>query len=484
MNPKQPSPATKLVYVIGILFGLAIIGWEAVQLRQQQASLQWPVVTGKILVSQLVYVPGRSSHYRADITYNYVVNGTRNVSRQISLWSPDLSSYGGITQTFVDSHTNGSPVNVYYDPGHPENAVLIPGADDKSSWLLMGMGGFSALTGIGGLIARLRKEPRLRALLNDPAAETRTIAMNKADIIRGTKAFTISILLGGLALIFSVVFILVPRFSGPSNLTGAPVPQPWQWAVGVAGVVAAFLVIRRGIRQAHCAECPLCGNFLNKTAFKTGRCDGCGTRIIFDGAPAPAATSTHTHTLQPGPVRGFQKDRFIDVAGLMAFPILFVWLCSAFDGRMGPGPAVLLTILFSMMGGLFYFCPEKTMGGKTQSPANKAKAEEIEEKTQPHWLDFGIILTPPAILLSYLLYLVWTKQMLDTPGLVAIVIGFPLGLVAITYICKCRFIRDEKSKAPKPPAFVPLTLIAVWLGGTFVSVLFLACLVFKLMGHK
>jgi hypothetical protein len=439
------------------------------------------VVTGKILSSELVYVPGRSSHDRADVTYNYSVNGTQNTSHQISLWSSDLSSYGGITRAFVANHTNGSPVNVYYDPEHPENAVLIPGADEKMDWLLMGMGGFCALTGIGGLIARLRKEPRLRALLSDPAAETRTIAMHKADIIRGQNALGVSILLGGFTFVLSAAYSAIPYFSGPSNLPGAMVPAPGQWLAGVVCAIVAFFIVRYGIRQAHRAECPLCGNFTNKAAFKTGRCEGCGTRIIFDGVPVPAAPRTDTPRSEV--IRGFHKDRFIDVAGFMAFPILFAWLCNAAETRTGPGLAVLMTLLFSMLGGVFYFCPQ-TMDNKTPSTASMAKAEETEEKTQPHWLDFGIILTPPVILLSYLLYLVWSKQTLDTPGLVTIVIGFPLALVAITYICKYRFIRDEKSKAPKPPAYVPLTLIALWLGGTFISVLFLACLVFKLMGHK
>ncbi|MBW8863400.1 MAG: DUF3592 domain-containing protein, partial [Verrucomicrobia bacterium] len=207
MSPKQPSQGIKVVYVVGLLFGIGIICWQAAQLQREKASLLWPMVTGKILASELVYV---SSHDRADVTYNYVVNGTRQVSHQISLWSSDLSSYGSITRAFVANHTNGAPVDVYYDPGQPENAVLIPGTDENMHWLLMGMGGFSAFTSIFGLIARLRKEPRLHALLNDPAAETRTITMNKADIIRGSSAFGIHVLFGGLTLILTVAFSLVP----------------------------------------------------------------------------------------------------------------------------------------------------------------------------------------------------------------------------------------------------------------------------------
>lgn len=481
MTQKQPSQAIKLVYLLGILFGLGIVGWEGFQLHQQKASLLWPVARGKILDSQLIYVSGRHSSYRVDVTYNYFANGTRQISHQISLWSPDLRSESGIARMFVANHTNGSPVDVYYDPTNPENAVLIPGADEKSSWLLMSMGGFSAFAGILGFIARLRKEPRLRALLNDPAAETRTISLNKADIIRGTSAFALSFLFGGFTFIFSAVFVLVPLFSGPANLPGSSATQPWRWAVAAGGIVAACLIVRRGMRQARCAECPYCHNFLNKTTFTTGRCDGCGTRIIFDGIPAP--TAAHTQPPRPTITRGFQKDRFTDVAGFMAFPILFAWLFGAFDPRTGPAPAVLMTILFSMLGGLYYFCPQP-ISNKPTPTTGKEKAKETEEKTGPHWLDFGIILSPPAVLLSYLLYLVWSGQTLDTRGLVVIVIAFPLGLVAITYICKYRFIRDQKSDAPKPPAFVPMTLLALWLAGTFISVLFFACLILKLVAHK
>src|SRR5258706_6126480 len=190
MNLKRPAQSVKVVYVIGIIFGVGVICWQANQLQQQRASLQWPVVTGKIFQSELVFVPGRSSHYRADVTYNYAVNGTRHVSRQISLWSSDLGSYSGIARRFVTDHAADSRVDVHYDPEHPENAVLVPGAYERENWLVMGVGGFSALTGVWGMMARWRRETLLRVLLNDPAAETRTVTLKSSEITLGINSFS------------------------------------------------------------------------------------------------------------------------------------------------------------------------------------------------------------------------------------------------------------------------------------------------------
>jgi hypothetical protein len=475
MNPKRPPQAIKVIYVIGLIFGVGLIFWGANRLQQQRASLQWPAVTGKIVHSELVFTRGRSSHDSADVTYNYTVNGTKHVSQQISLWSSDLRFCGGITERFVTDHATGSPVEVHYDPEHPETAVLVPGAYEMENWLLMGVGGFTVLTSIWGMFARLQREPRLRALLNDPLAETRTVPIKCSDITDGISSFIGNILGAGLSLMFAAAVSLPALIAGPSTMPGAPVVQPWQWFVGPTGVVVACFFFLRAVRLARRAECPLCNNLLNKTVFATGRCEECGTHFQFDG-PVPAFEKRPLRLNQP--IR-LQTGRLMDVAGFMAFPAVFVCLFGASDKNVGPAIAVLFVVLISILGAVYYFWPDYS-DRQDDSPSIQTGVGEGISKMRSYWMDFGIILSPPLALLSYLLYLVWFHRTLDIHGLIVVAVGFPLGVGLVSWICKHRFQRAQTMNGPKPPAFVPLTLLALWLGGTFITVVFLVCLIHKL----
>ncbi len=495
MTQRRPTKAFYVLYSIGTFCGAAIIYWQIHSLQKQKASYQWPTTTGTVLQATREYMPGRDSHYRANIAYDYKVNETRYMSRRLSLWSPDLSSYNILNKEFVASHPAGTTVTVYYDPTQPSNAVLIPGANENENKLQMGLGGIALIAGICGIIFRFRREPKLVALLNSPDAKLRTIEMRKMDIERGVNAFVANYLVAFVFLMFAVVLLLSPLLRGPAILLEAPSRNSspsFIWGILCAAGFVVFLI--RGMRKARSAECPLCGNLLNKKVYSTCRCNQCGTRIIFDGRKSEVdpATAGETETAASNDVShpaesprhetitsGFQKDRLIDVLGLVVFPIIFAWLWVGSEERHDPGIAIILTVVFSMVGGLFYFFPEKA--GSRKRHHNKTMEPE-DGKHGPYQMDFSVILSAPVGLLVYLLYLTWQHQVLGIAGLIGIVIGFPVAVGIVTYVCKQRFTHAQKLNLPKPPAFVPLTLLALWLVGTFIWMVFAACLIFRWLG--
>ena len=75
------------------------------------------------------YHTGRNSYYNVSVSYAYIINGRRFVESRIALWNRDLHGSGGRVHDFVAIHPVRAAVDVFYDPEHPENAVLIPGPD-------------------------------------------------------------------------------------------------------------------------------------------------------------------------------------------------------------------------------------------------------------------------------------------------------------------------------------------------------------------
>ncbi len=493
MTKRQPSKANYLVFVLSLMLGAGMAGWGFIVLNKQKLSFQWPTTNGTIVQADRVYMPGRdSSHYRANVTYDYKVNGTRYVSGQISLWSSDLDGYDSINETFVTMHKVGTEVDVYYDPKNPANSVLLPGANDKLNELMMGAGGLLVVLGIIGIIARLRQEPRLMAVLNAPDAQTRIVQMRRGDIEKGIKGFLINLMIAMGFLMFAGALLLPPFLMGPAVTLEAQHktnPSLFVWGIACIAGFTVFFVI--GASKSRSAGCPVCRNMLNKKVFSTHQCSRCGTRIIFEGESASAipaieavGAGAHStaHPTRTGRHRTtitfqFRKDRFIDVAGLVAFPILFFWLWVGSEQRRDRGVGFICTILFSVLGCVYYFFPDSLGASKSRS---SKKAQEPENKFGPYALDFGIILSAPVGLLIYLMLLTWQHQRLGKAGLIGVVIGFPVAVGIVTYICKQRFTRAQKLKLPKPPSFVPLTLLALWLVGTFIWVVFAVCLFYRL----
>jgi hypothetical protein len=166
-----------------LLWGLVLIG-PAFVFRgfyadhRDRPSLQWPKVPGVIMQCEEIYHPSaRHSHYTVAVSYIYVVNGRRYLGNRITLWNPDLAGGSLRTQAFVTAHPVRSSSDVYCDPQHPENAVLIPGSDEEGNRTSIWCGSISFVAAV--LLAfQMRKHlASMKATLQSP----RTHRSAKAD---------------------------------------------------------------------------------------------------------------------------------------------------------------------------------------------------------------------------------------------------------------------------------------------------------------
>ena len=141
-------------------------------LHRDRPSLHWPVVPGVMMQIDVYYHSGRNAHYSVQATYTYIVNGTRHVSHQICLWSPDLSRAGN-AESFAKAHRAHTSVDVYYDPRNPDNAVLIPGADEFLGKSATWGGGFIVILSTLQFIKTRKEYSRVAAECREEAAKMR-----------------------------------------------------------------------------------------------------------------------------------------------------------------------------------------------------------------------------------------------------------------------------------------------------------------------
>jgi hypothetical protein len=119
-----------------LLLGPAFILDGVLSNYRDRPSLQWPKVSGTVMQSEWVYHNAnrvRYSYYFVRIAYAYHVNGGARVGNRVSLWNTNLRSDEYTAKNFAADHPVRSAVDVYYDPEHPESAVLVPGANEDGN---------------------------------------------------------------------------------------------------------------------------------------------------------------------------------------------------------------------------------------------------------------------------------------------------------------------------------------------------------------
>ncbi len=127
--------------------------------QQDRPSLQWPKVTGTIMQSEWDYHAGSrhsSSYYFVHVAYAYHANGEAHVGNRVRLWNPNFHGRESTVKDFVAAHPIRSAVDVYYDPEHPENCALIPGADESGNRIAI-WGGSVIFVLIAWSVFRTRK---------------------------------------------------------------------------------------------------------------------------------------------------------------------------------------------------------------------------------------------------------------------------------------------------------------------------------------
>ncbi len=124
-------------------------------LRIAAAAAQWPIVTGKVVSTNVVKrvdrtQDGPATYFVPQVDYVYDADG---VSRDGSIIRVGMENRGYLLEQqardYVAKYSVGSDVPVRYDPQNPANAVLELGQFGGGSNLLAGI--LLTLVGVGGV---------------------------------------------------------------------------------------------------------------------------------------------------------------------------------------------------------------------------------------------------------------------------------------------------------------------------------------------
>lgn len=154
-NSAQASGALFLVILAAmtVMFGSALHD-------KGQATRKWPSTTGKVLASDVVAVKvGR--HFKLPIlnrrlirdrtTYSYAVDGITYRSDRVGFGAQAYASFRFFARKAALRFTPGGPVEVFYNPRSPSEAVLVRGAPGQALiWIIA-----ISLLGLAGHLAGL-----------------------------------------------------------------------------------------------------------------------------------------------------------------------------------------------------------------------------------------------------------------------------------------------------------------------------------------
>lgn len=130
-----------IFFVIGIV--IIVISIRA--RKKAEASQNWPSAQGQIIATEIKKDVSEDAEgyttttYKPVITYSYNVMGQTYQSDKIAFGM--TTSYGRMAkaQEVLDQYPLDSPVNVYYDPDNPAEAVLERKAGGKVLGLVIGI---------------------------------------------------------------------------------------------------------------------------------------------------------------------------------------------------------------------------------------------------------------------------------------------------------------------------------------------------------
>jgi hypothetical protein len=123
------------------LLGLAIILQSVLTIYHDRQSLQWPAASGTVTHCEARFRHGKHSGWEVNISYRFQANGQYYTNNRISLANPNGGGPKPEVNTFVANHPARSTVTVYFDPQHPQTAVLEPGAEEELNRVRIWSGG-------------------------------------------------------------------------------------------------------------------------------------------------------------------------------------------------------------------------------------------------------------------------------------------------------------------------------------------------------
>ena len=150
--------ALLVVAIVSTIAGGVMVAIGIDTYRDGKETESWTATTGHVLTSAVdsetrtVHRGGRSRRdttYTPIVTYGYTVNGAQFEGDNIR-----ADDHGGSLDRaydIVDRYPQGAETTVYYDPEHPERAVLVQGAESGRVYLFGGLGGLFGSVGLAML---------------------------------------------------------------------------------------------------------------------------------------------------------------------------------------------------------------------------------------------------------------------------------------------------------------------------------------------
>lgn len=111
--------------------------------RDGPRSNSWPQVEGIVLDHKVVPVDreGAGARLGLRLVYQYEVEGTQYTGSKIDVAGTLVVLYGELAQELQQRAENdfprGDPIEVYYDPSNPADAVLVTGIVPTTYWQLL-----------------------------------------------------------------------------------------------------------------------------------------------------------------------------------------------------------------------------------------------------------------------------------------------------------------------------------------------------------
>lgn len=142
-----------LMAYLDLFIGLGLLVYSGFAARETLAARGWPTTSGVVTFAGIVERSSGEDQpvYAADLRYNYTVGsqpyqGTRIRAVQAA-GTPDSAAAESVLKRYVP----GQQIPVYYNPDHPERAVLEQGFD-PALWLPIGLGVFFLLSGAAAAV--------------------------------------------------------------------------------------------------------------------------------------------------------------------------------------------------------------------------------------------------------------------------------------------------------------------------------------------
>lgn len=121
------------VLTIFVLASLVLTGWAVRSVLRTADSETWPVVKGRVTLTDILFSSGSQSagrrsavFYTPYVRYEYLHQGTSYTSDVVS-FTPEGHSDRAIAEAFLKNYPVGAEVSVHVHPDDPALAVLRPG---------------------------------------------------------------------------------------------------------------------------------------------------------------------------------------------------------------------------------------------------------------------------------------------------------------------------------------------------------------------